>query len=123
MFPEAYISLKMAVLYGGGQKENTMGDKHYVYSSRTTKEGLALFNKSKGDKSWDQFINDAISAHYGLDPPTVNLPPSRFLAEREEKRKVREAEKAKKAAGKKAKAKVEKPAKKAAKQTAEPRPA
>ena len=41
-----------------------MGDKHYVYSARTTEEGLALINKAKGDRGWDGFVNEAICAHY-----------------------------------------------------------
>jgi hypothetical protein len=71
-----------------------MEEKHYVYSSRTTKEGLALLNKTKGKMGWDAFVNEAVCGHYNLDPATINLPPSKYLLEREEKRKAKEAEKA-----------------------------
>ncbi len=84
-----------------------MGEKHYVYSARTTEQGLALLNKARGENVWDAFVNEAVAGHYGLDLSVIAPPPSNFLAEREEKRKAREAEKAKKAAGKKAKVKVE----------------
>ncbi len=80
-----------------------MGDKHYVYSARTTRDGLAILNKARGGRGWDGFVNEAVCAHYNLDPAAINPPPSKFLAEREEKRKAREAEKAKKAAEKKPK--------------------
>lgn len=87
-----------------------MGDKHYVYSARTTEDGLAVLNKAKGDRSWDSFVNEAVAEHYSLDLAAINPPPSRFLIDREEKRKAREAEKA-------AEKKAKKPAKKAAKKT------
>ena len=90
--------------------------KHYVYSARTTERGLTLLNKAKGDRSWDAFVNEAVCAHYNLDPATVSLPPSKFLTEREEKRKAKEAEKAKKAAEKRFKEKGKKAAEKKAKE-------
>ena len=94
--------------------------KHFVYSSRTTREGLALINKARGDTSWDVFLSQAVAAHYGIDLAAISLPPSKFLEEQKAKRDAREAEKAaKKAAEKKAKGKVEKPAKKAARQATE----
>jgi len=93
--------------------------KHFVYSARTTEKGLALLNKTKGsDKSWDQFINDAVAGHYDLDLAVIALPPSKFLEEQKAKREAKVAEKAAakvakdKAAADKAKAKAE--AKKAA---------
>lgn len=93
----------------GGQRRHQMpGTKHYVYSARTTEQGLALLNKTKGDRGWDAFVNEAVCAHYGLDPAAVNFPPSKHLAKREEKRKAREVEK-------KAKAKPNKAAKKTVK--------
>jgi len=78
------------------------------------KEGLELLNKAKGERSWDSFVSEAVAEHYGLDLGVIALPPSKFLAEREERR---EAEKAKKPSGKKAKAKVEKRARKSANKT------
>ena len=93
-------------------------NKHYVYSARTTEKGLALLNKTKGDQSWDSFVNEAVCAHYGLDLAIINLPPSNFLVEREEKRKARVAERAEKAKAKavEKKAKEKKSVKKAAKE-------
>ncbi len=96
-----------------------MGEKHYVYSARTTEQGLALLNKARGDMGWDAFVNEAVAGHYELDLAAISLPPSKFLIEREEKRKAKEAEKVRKAAAKKANVKVEKPEKKAAGQVAE----
>jgi hypothetical protein len=93
--------------------------KHYVYSARTTEKGLALLNRTKGDRSWDSFVNKAVSEHYGLALEDISLPPSKFLAEREEKRKAREAKKARKAAEKKAKEKPKKATKKTAKEAKE----
>jgi len=80
--------------------------KHYVYSARTTEKGLALLNKTKGnDKSWDQFVNDAIAAHYDLPLEVIALPPSKFLEEQKANREAKAAEKTtKKAAADKAKA-------------------
>jgi hypothetical protein len=48
--------------------------KYYVYSARTTEQGLALLNKTKGDRSWDAFISEAVSEHYGLDIAIIALP-------------------------------------------------
>jgi colicin import membrane protein len=78
--------------------------KQFVYSARTTEKGLALLNKTKdaAGKSWDQFINDAVIAHYKLDAKVVALPPSKFLADREANRAKKEADKAKKTADRKA---------------------
>jgi len=83
-----------------------LDNKRYVYSARTTEKGLALLNKTKGDKSWDAFINEAVTEHYGLDLETITFPPSQWALERDARRKAKEAEKAekaKKATNKKAK--------------------
>ena len=69
-------------------------NKHYVYSARTTEKGLALLNKTKGDMSWDQFINDAVAAHYKLDTTVISLPPSKFLEEQKAKRDAKATAKA-----------------------------
>jgi len=81
--------------------------KHYVYSARTTEKGLALLNKTKGnDMSWDQFVNEAVAAHYNLPLDVIALPPSKFLEEQKANREAKAAEKAaKKAKADKAKAK------------------
>lgn len=78
--------------------------KHFVYSARTTEKGLALLNKTKGDRSWDAFINEAVAAHYNLPLESISLPPSKFLADREANRKAKAEAKAAKEAEKKAKA-------------------
>ena len=39
--------------------------KHFVYSARTTEEGLALLNNAKGEMGWDSFINEAICRSFG----------------------------------------------------------
>ncbi len=77
-------------------------EKHYVYSARTTEKGLALLNKTKGDKSWDTFINEAVAAHYDLPLDIIALPPSEFIANRAAAKAKKEADKA---AAKAAKAK------------------
>lgn len=89
-------------------------NKHYVYSARTTEKGLALLNKTKGDMSWDQFINEAVAAHYKLDLGIIGLPPSKFLEEQKAKREAKAAEKAQRKADREAKAAAKKTATKAA---------
>ncbi len=92
-------------------------NKHYVYSARTTEKGLALLNKTKGDTSWDQFINEAVAAHYKLDLNVIGLPPSKFLEEQKAKRDAKAAEKAQRKADREAKAAAKKAEKAAAKKT------
>jgi hypothetical protein len=89
-------------------------NKHYVYSARTTEKGLALLNKTKGDMSWDQFINDAVAAHYKLDSGIIALPPSKFLEEQKANRDAKAAEKAQRKADREAKAAAKKAEKAAA---------
>jgi hypothetical protein len=52
-----------------------MLSKHYMFSSRTTKEGLKVLNQLKREKglSWDDFILDAMSNFYGLDKSVLAL--------------------------------------------------
>lgn len=80
--------------------------KHYVYSARTTKEGLALLNKTKGDRSWDAFVNEAIAAHYDLPLTVMTLPLSQYQLDLEKRRAEKDKEKAAKQAERKAKAKA-----------------
>ena len=95
-----------------------MGEKHYVYSARTTELGLALLNNARGDRGWGSFVNEAIAGHYGLDLSVITLPPSKFLEEQKAEREAKA--KAKNAASEKANRKVEKLAtRKAARQVAE----
>lgn len=51
-------------------------EKQYVFSARTTEEGLKLLNHLKAEKGigWDEVVIDAVSAHYGLDKAVMTLP-------------------------------------------------
>ena len=46
-------------------------DKQYVFSARTTAEGLKALNelKAKLGVSWDSLVIDAVNTHYGVDVP------------------------------------------------------
>jgi FKBP-type peptidyl-prolyl cis-trans isomerase len=88
--------------------------KHYVYSARTTEDGLAVLNKAKGDRSWDDFISQAMAAHYNLDLNVIGLPPSKFLAERQAAKEQKAKEKAERAAKREAEKKAKAEAKKVA---------
>ena len=52
------------------------GEKHHVFSARTTEEGLKALNelKAKLGISWDDLVIDAVCAHYGLDRGVMALP-------------------------------------------------
>jgi hypothetical protein len=91
-----------------------MGEKHYVYSARTTKDGLAVLSKAKGERGWDAFVNEAVAEHYGLDLNAIALPPSKFIEEQKAKREAKAAEKAQRKADREAKAKEKADVKKAA---------
>ena len=62
-------------------KETQMGEKHHVYSARTMEQGLTVLNKARGNRGWDNFVNEAVAGHYGLNLGVITLPPSRFLEE------------------------------------------
>ena len=51
-------------------------EKHYVFSARTTEEGLKALNEVKVrlKVSWDELVIDAVSAHYNLDKAMMTLP-------------------------------------------------
>jgi hypothetical protein len=51
------------------------GKKHYVFSARTTREGLRQLSDVKRERgvSWDELVIDAICAHYGLDRSALAL--------------------------------------------------
>jgi len=73
-------------------------EKQYVFSARTTKEGLETLNglKTRLGVNWDSLVIDAVNAHHGVDvpkPPRAERPPK--------------AEEAAKAKGKEKKAKAE----------------
>ncbi len=51
-------------------------EKQYVFSARTTEEGLRALNQIKAESGvgWDELVIDAICAHYGLDMGVMALP-------------------------------------------------
>jgi hypothetical protein len=50
--------------------------RHYVFSARTTREGLRQLNDIKREHGvgWDELVIDAVCAHYGLDRSALALP-------------------------------------------------
>lgn len=50
--------------------------KQYVFSARTTEEGLRLLNELRAKRGigWDELVVDAVCAHYGLDRNVMALP-------------------------------------------------
>jgi hypothetical protein len=73
------------------------GKKHYVFSARTTREGLRQLNDVKRERgvSWDDLVIDAVCAHYGLDRFTLALPKVEKATKVETKTKVKPGPKAK----------------------------
>jgi len=61
-------------------------ERHYVFSARTTEEGLRLLNGIREEKKigWDDLVIEAVCAHYGLDTLVMSLP----KAYRPEKKKA-----------------------------------
>ena len=55
--------------------------KQYVFSARTTEEGLKALNAKKAELgiSWDDLVINAVNAHYSVD---ISKPPK---AERQKK--------------------------------------
>ena len=51
-------------------------ERHYVFSARTTEEGLRLLNGIREEKNigWDDLVLDAVCARYGLDTLVMSLP-------------------------------------------------
>jgi len=51
-------------------------EKQYVFSARTTEEGLRALNELKGKLkvSWDEMVIDAMCERYGLDKAVMALP-------------------------------------------------
>jgi hypothetical protein len=47
--------------------------KQYVFSARTTEEGLKTLSelKAKLGIGWDGLVIDAVNAHYGVDVPKL----------------------------------------------------
>ena len=52
------------------------GEKHHVFSARTTEERLRLLNSLKGrlEISWDTLVIGAVCGHYNLDRSVLALP-------------------------------------------------
>ena len=50
--------------------------KQYVFSARTTEEGLKILNelKAKLGIGWDELVIEAVCAHYGLGRSVLALP-------------------------------------------------
>lgn len=101
-----------------GKEVIEMGDKkHYVFSARTTEEGLKMLNdlKARLNISWDELIVPAINRAYDVSIPMVpRAPVDETKAAAKAQREQEKAEK--KAAAEKAKAaKVKEAAKKKAK--------
>ena len=64
--------------------------KHYVFSARTTKEGLQALTELKGKLGvgWDGLVIDAVCAHYGLDTGVMAIPKP-VKAEKQDKPKTK----------------------------------
>jgi hypothetical protein len=71
--------------------------RHYVFSARTTREGLRQLNDVKRERgvSWDDLVIDAVCAHYGLDKSTLALPKAEKTSEVQTKAKAKPKPKAK----------------------------
>jgi hypothetical protein len=65
--------------------------RHYVFSARTTREGLRQLNDVKRERgvSWDELVIDAVCAHYGLDRSTLALPKAEKTPKVETKAKAK----------------------------------
>src|SRR4030042_5638494 len=71
--------------------------RHYVFSARTTREGLRQLNDVKRERGvgWDELVIDAVCAHYGLDKLTLALPKAEKTSKVETKAKAKPKPKAK----------------------------
>ena len=51
-------------------------ERHYVFSARTTEEGLKLLNGIREERKigWDELVIDAVCDRYGLDALVMSLP-------------------------------------------------
>jgi hypothetical protein len=84
--------------------------RHYVFSARTTDEGLRLLNGIRQEKKigWDDLVIDAVCAHYGLDTLVMSLPKAYRPEKPKEERKAKAKKDGKGAKARKAKAAKEK---------------
>ena len=64
--------------------------KQYVFSVRTTEEGLKLLNelKSKLNIGWDKMVIDGMCGHYKLDKAVLSLPKKEAPAKSEVKPQI-----------------------------------
>ena len=71
--------------------------RHYVFSARTTREGLRQLNDVKRERGlgWDELVIDAVCAHYGLDRSALALPKAEKAPRVEAKPKPKAKAKAK----------------------------
>lgn len=71
--------------------------RHFVFSARTTREGLRQLNDVKRERgvSWDELVIDAVCAHYGLDRSVLALPKAEKAPKVEVKTKAKPKTKAK----------------------------
>ena len=60
--------------------------KQYVFSARTTEEGLRLLGELRQERrvGWDELVVEAVCAHYGLDRAVMALPKKGKTAEKAE---------------------------------------
>lgn len=63
--------------------------KQFVFSARTTEEGLKALNAKKTELgvNWDGLVVDAVCAHYGLDRAAMALPRAERPAKKSEEKK------------------------------------
>jgi hypothetical protein len=71
--------------------------RHYVFSARTTRDGLRQLNDIKREHglSWDDLVIDAVCVRYGLDKSTLALPKAEKVPKVETKSKAKPRPKAK----------------------------
>ncbi len=64
--------------------------RHYVFSARTTEEGLRRLNDLRKERNvgWDGLVIDAVCAHYGLDKGAMTVPKP-VKAEKQDKPKTK----------------------------------
>jgi hypothetical protein len=56
-------------------RPTTYSDVARIYLGRKPVVSTALkSDKTKGDRGWDAFVNEAVCEHYGLDMAVVELP-------------------------------------------------
>ena len=66
--------------------------KQYVFSARTTEEGLKALNELKAQRgvSWDELVIGAVYTHYGLDRDVMALPKAEKPAKPTKKSKTKQ---------------------------------